>query len=110
MYCFAPDRIRVGRQRFYLLTSQQQYFNINEERPESKLSHQDVIFAKSMQKNISVKLPLLYIAGVVIYEATPLIKDKTSADNYFTDHADTMALALPIASPQDLEYGDSLCC
>ena len=79
----------------YLLL-EHQYLNINEGRPESKLSHQDVLFAKSMKKNILVKLPLLYIAGVVIYEATPLIKDKTSADNYFTDHADTMALALPI--------------
>ncbi len=60
---------------------------------------QDAKFAKSMKKNIMAKLPFLYIAGVVIYEATPLIKDKTSsADNYFTDHVDQMALALPIGA------------
>jgi hypothetical protein len=74
------------------------YFAINDSMPDSKMGSQDAQFAKSIQKSILLKLPFLYIAGVVIYEVTPVIKDKTSADdNYFTDHPREMAVAVPIA-------------
>ncbi len=70
---------------------------INEE-SENKLTPLDSKFAKKIQNNILAKLPFLYLAGGVIYGATSPIKEKThSDDNYFTDHAGQMALALPIA-------------